>query len=114
MKGATENSAFLHVAGMALQAITSVRAHVHMAKRSFNESQLGYSQRAGKPIALSCTITGEDKYHFLSQLVEIVLPRIKDWKGMSGASGDLSGNMALGLPQEVVGTWPEIAVNYDA
>ena len=65
-------------------------------------------------MAVKCELKGEDSYHFLSKLVEVVMPKIKDYKGVSGGSGDGSGNLALGFGREVVGTFPEIEVNYDA
>lgn len=53
-------------------------------------------------------------WYFLSKMVDLVMPRIKDYKGVSGTSGDSSGNLTWGLSAEVVGLFPEIMVNYDA
>lgn len=53
-------------------------------------------------------------YHFLSKLIDVVLPRIKDWNGIRATTGDSSGNLTFGLEPSVVGTFPEVEVNYDA
>ena len=53
-------------------------------------------------------------YHFLGKLIDVVLPRIKDWNGVRATTGDNSGNLSFGLNPEVVSGFPEIEVNYDA
>ena len=58
-------------------------------------------------------LKGEEMYHFLGKLVDVVLPRIKDWPGIKGSSGDSSGNISFGLVSENVAMFPEIEVNYD-
>lgn len=100
---------------MALQAISGVRATVYMARKSFTAGhRTPHTQRAGKPIAIGVTLEREDMWHFLSTLIDRVLPRVKDWKGIRGSSGDGSGNLGLGLAPDVVGGWPELEINYDA
>ena len=59
-------------------------------------------------------LRGEDMYNFLAKVVEVVMPRIKDYKGVSGSSGDSSGDIGWGFGPEVVGGFPEVEVNYDA
>jgi large subunit ribosomal protein L5 len=101
----------LHVAGMILQAITNVRVQVHKSRSS--EQSWGISP--GKfNIAATATLKGEDMYHFLGKLVNVVLPRIKDWHGVRATTGDGSGNLSFGLDPEVVGGFPEIEINYDS
>ena len=95
---------------MVLQAITSVRCTVHTARISVSNFNLV----KGKAISLTCDLKGEAMWHFLGQCVDVVMPRIKEWKGVNGSSGDGSGNIGWGFPPEVVGAWPEIEVNYDA
>ena len=53
-------------------------------------------------------------YHFVSKVVDVVMPRIKDFRGMKGSSGDSSGNLAFGLKEEEVALFPEVEVNYDS
>ncbi|KXT01417.1 hypothetical protein AC578_9536 [Pseudocercospora eumusae] len=109
VKGAIEDSAHLHVAGMVLQAITNRRVTAHQTAKSV----AGFGIRAGQHLSVSADLHGETMYHFLSKLVDIVMPKIKDWKGVKGSSGDSSGNIAFGLTGEEVALFPEIEVNYD-
>ncbi|KAK5109433.1 hypothetical protein LTR62_006992 [Meristemomyces frigidus] len=109
VKGAIDDSAHLHVMGMVLQAITGVRAESHSAKRSV----AGFGIRAGQHLSLTCKLEGETMYHFLSKLVDVVLPKIKDWQGVKGSTGDSSGHLALGLQPKDVVLFPEVEVNYD-
>lgn len=102
-------SAALHVAGLVLQSITNVRATVHRARKSI--ATLGLRER--QAVSVSCDLTGEDMYCFLAKVVDVVMPKIKDYKGVSGGSGDGSGNLAFGFPGETVAGFPEIEINYD-
>jgi large subunit ribosomal protein L5 len=52
-------------------------------------------------------------YHFLSKCVDVVMPKIKDWRGVKGSSGDSSGNLAFGFTPEEVAMFPEVEINYD-
>ena len=109
VKEAKDNSAFLHVAGMILQSITNVRAEA----RALRKSVAGFGVRQGQHLSVVCDLRGEDAQHFLSKVVEVVMPKIKDFRGMKGSSGDSSGNLALGLTPEEVMLFPEVEVNYD-
>ncbi|KAI5364855.1 Putative ribosomal protein L5 [Septoria linicola] len=110
VKQAAEDSAHLHVAGMVLQAITNVRATAHEIRASV----AGFGIRQGQHLSVTCELRGEDMYHFMSKVVDVVMPKIKDWPGVKGSSGDSSGNLAFGLESEQVALFPEIEVNYDA
>jgi len=99
---------------MVLQAMTGVRVRVSLAKKSQAAGRVKFNQRAGQPIAVTCDLRGEGMWHFLSTLVEVVGPGIKEWRGLRGGSGDGSGNLGVGFGREVVGAWPEVGVNYDA
>ena len=109
VKGAIDDSAHLHVAGMVLQAITNVRATAHATKKSI----AGFGVRQGQHLSATCELKGENMYHFLSKVVDVVMPKIKDWKGVKGTSGDSSGNITFGLTGEEVALFPEVEVNYD-
>lgn len=101
----------LHVAGMVLQAITNVRVETHKSRTNVTE----WGMVAGKQtVAATASLKGEDMYHFLGKLVKVVLPRIKDWRGVHATTGDGSGNLTFGLEPEVVGGFPEVEVNFDA
>ena len=107
---AAGDSAFLHIAGMVLQAITNVRGEVITARKSVAQ----YNQRMGRPMGVKCELYGEDMWDFLSKVVETVMPRMKEYRGVSGGSGDGSGNLAWGFEGDVVGGMEEVAVNYDS
>lgn len=95
---------------MVVQAITNVRATPHQIKKS----SATFGIRAGQFLSVTAELKGEDMLHFLSKCVDVVMPRIKDWKGVKGSSGDSSGNIAFGFSAEEVALFPEIEVNYDA
>jgi large subunit ribosomal protein L5 len=103
-------SQHLHVAGLILQSITNKRIVAHQAR----ESVASWKLVKGKFVSATVDIRGEDMYHFLSKLITVVLPRIKDWKGVKATTGDSSGNLTFGMEPEVVALFPEIEVNYDA
>jgi large subunit ribosomal protein L5 len=109
IKGAIEDSAHLHVAGLLLQSVTGVRPVVHRAKHSV--AQFGI--RAQKPISLTCELRNEQAMEFLDKCVNLVFPRIKDWPGVKGTTGDSSGNLSFGFDRESVILFPEVEVNYD-
>ncbi|KAK2798904.1 hypothetical protein FQN51_007266 [Onygenales sp. PD_10] len=105
-----KGSAPLHVAGMALQAISNVRIQTHKMRGAVAK----WGVIPGKShIAATVELKGEDMYHFFGKLVDVVMPRLKDWKGIKGSSGDSSGNITFGLEPEMVALFPEIEVNYD-
>lgn len=93
-----------------MQAITNHRVEVHRSRT--NEATWGVIK--GKPCSLTVDLKGEDMYHFLGKMIDVVLPRIKDWNGVRATTGDNSGNLSFGLNPEVVAGFPEIEVNYDA
>ncbi|KAF1915684.1 ribosomal protein L5 domain-containing protein [Ampelomyces quisqualis] len=107
---AQENSANLHVAGMILQAVTNVRAVTHKARHNV----VGWGLREGRYVSATATLAHDDALDFLAKLVDVVLPRIKEWKGVPGSSGDGHGNITFGLTPDQLALFPEIEVNYDA
>ncbi|KAF2273780.1 50S ribosomal protein L5 [Westerdykella ornata] len=107
---AQENSAHLHVAGMVVQAMTNVRAQTHKSRSNV----VSWGLRKDKYVSVTADVEREDTFHFLSKLVDVVLPKIKEWKGVSGTSGDGSGNISFGLTPDQVALFPEIEVNYDS
>ena len=109
VKAAKNDSAHLHTAGMVVQAITGVRATPCKSKRDVGQWDL----RKGKFVAVKAELRGEDMYHFLNKCVNVVMPRIKDWHGVKGTSGDSSGNLSFGLDEDAVALFPEIEANYD-
>lgn len=107
---AQENSAYLHVAGMIIQAISNVRVTTHKARHNV----VTWGLRSGKYVSVTADVEREDTFHFLSKLVDVVLPKIKEWKGVRGTTGDGSGNLSFGLTPDQVALFPEVEVNYDS
>lgn len=66
----------------------------------------------GKKSGVKTTIYGNEAYEFVDKLVHLVLPRIKEWQGIKGTTGDSSGNLSFGLTPDDVALFPEIEVNY--
>lgn len=110
LRDAGSDSAYLQVAGMILQAITNVRATVFRAKHNI----ANFNLRKGNPCSVGVELRGEDMYNFLAKVTEVVMPRIKEYKGVNGRSGDSSGDIAWGFGPDTVGTFPEVEINYDA
>lgn len=85
-----------------LAAITGQSPSIRNAKVSI----ASFSLRAGMPVGLSATLRGEKMYSFLDRLFSIVLPRLRDFRGISGKSFDKMGNYTLGFSEHTV--FPEI------
>lgn len=109
VKGAIDDSAHLHVAGIMLQAVTGVRPVVHKARHSV--AQFGI--RESMPVSLTCTMRGNQAYDFVDKCINLVMPRIKDWPGIKGTTGDGAGNISFGFNRESAILFPEVEVNYD-
>lgn len=76
------------------------------AIRNAKVSIASFSLRAGMPVGLAVTLRGARMYSFLDRLFSIVLPRLRDFRGISVKSFDKSGNYTLGLAEHTV--FPEI------
>lgn len=85
-----------------LASITGQAPSVRNAKVSI----ASFSLRAGMPVGLSVTLRGDKMYSFLDRLFSIVLPRLRDFRGVSGKSFDKMGNYTLGFEEHTV--FPEI------
>ena len=102
---AITNSKMLDVAAKELEAISGQKAVITKAKKSIAAFKL----REGMQIAAKVTLRGDRMYVFLDKLFNIVLPRIRDFRGLPRKSFDGRGNYNLGLREQTV--FPEI--NYD-
>lgn len=98
------------MAGMAVQAITNKKIETYKSRS--NVQRWGI-QKDKSHVAVKAELRGEEMYHFFGKLVDVVMPRIKDWKGIKSTSGDGSGNITFGLDPEMVALFPEIEINYD-
>ncbi len=102
---ATENRASLDNARKEIEAITGQHAVITHAKKSISNFKL----RQGMPIGTMTTLRGEKMYEFVDKLVSIVLPRFRDFNGVSPHGFDGRGNYTLGIKEQIV--FPEI--DYD-
>ena len=69
----------------------------------------GFKIRAGMPIGVSVTLRNKIMYEFIDRLVNIAIPRIRDFRGLESSSFDGSGNYSFGIKEQII--FPEI--NYD-
>ena len=88
-----------------LQAITGQKPIERKAKKSIANFKL----REGQIIGLTVTLRGDNMWHFLDRLLNIALPRVRDFRGVSSKSFDGNGNYSLGLTEQVI--FPEIDYN---
>jgi large subunit ribosomal protein L5 len=99
---ATENRKFLDDAARDLGIITGQKAKITVARRSVS----GFKLREGNAIGCMVTLRGQRMYEFLDRLISIVIPRIRDFRGLSPRSFDGRGNYNMGLSEQIV--FPEI------
>jgi len=102
---AVQDSKKAEAAAADLTAITGQHPVITKAKRSIATFKL----REGMPIGCKVTLRRERMYEFLDRLITVALPRVRDFRGISGRSFDGRGNFALGLKEQLV--FPEI--DYD-
>jgi large subunit ribosomal protein L5 len=102
---AVQDSKKVEAAAGDLTAITGQHPVIAKAKRSIATFKL----REGMPIGCKVTLRRERMYEFLDRLITVALPRVRDFRGVSGRSFDGRGNFALGLKEQLV--FPEI--DYD-
>lgn len=99
---AKENSKVLDSAVKELEIITGQKAVLTKAKNSVANFKI----REGMPIGCKVTLRGEKMYEFLDRLVNLALPRVRDFRGISPDSFDGRGNYALGIREQII--FPEI------
>ena len=93
------------VAAADLAAIAGQKPVITRARNSI----AGFKLREGMPIGAKVTLRGARMYEFLDRLVNIALPRVRDFRGLNPKSFDGRGNFAMGIKEHIV--FPEI--NYD-
>jgi len=99
---ATQNAKVLDAASQELGWITGQKPIVHRARKSIAQFKL----RQGMPIGCSVTLRGERMYEFLDRLVNITLPRVRDFRGLPTKAFDGRGNYTLGIRDQLI--FPEI------
>ena len=88
-----------------LSLIAGQKAVITKAKNSI----AGFRVREEMPLGAKVTLRGDRMYEFLDRLINIALPRVRDFRGVKGTSFDGRGNYAMGLKEQII--FPEI--NYD-
>ncbi|MCJ7828055.1 50S ribosomal protein L5 [Patescibacteria group bacterium] len=99
---AVEEKGVVEKAADVLTVIAGQKPKVAQARRAISAFKL----REGMPIGLMVTLRGERMYQFLDKLIRIVLPRLRDFQGVSPDSFDGRGNYNLGLREQLV--FPEV------
>ena len=99
---AKENSKILDSAIADLEKITGQKAVITKAKKAVANFKI----REGMPIGCKVTLRGDRMYEFLDRLVNLALPRVRDFRGVSADSFDGRGNYALGIKEQLI--FPEI------
>lgn len=106
MGQATQNPKLLEKATEELTAITGQKPLVRKARKSIANFKL----REGQAIGAMVTLRGDRMWEFLDRLLNVALPRVRDFKGVSPKAFDGRGNYTLGIREQII--FPE--VNYDA
>jgi large subunit ribosomal protein L5 len=105
MGEATQNPKLVDTAASELGAITGQKPVVCKAKKSV----AAFKVREGMPIGVMVTLRGDRMYEFLDRLMNVALPRVRDFRGVSSKSFDGRGNYTLGLKDQLI--FPEIDYN---
>ena len=99
---AKENAKVLEAAVGDMEIITGQKAIITKAKHSIANFKI----REGQSIGCKTTLRGDKMYEFLDRLVNLALPRVRDFRGVSANSFDGRGNYALGIKEQII--FPEI------
>jgi large subunit ribosomal protein L5 len=102
---ASANAKLLDTAADELKAITGQKPVITKAKKSIAAFKL----RQGMAIGTMVTLRGERMYEFLDRLISVALPRVRDFRGISGKAFDGRGNYTLGIREQLI--FPEIDFN---
>ena len=100
---AASNSKALEAALNEMATITGQKALVTRAKKAI----AGFKIREGMPIGCTVTLRGDKMYAFLERFINLALPRIRDFRGVSPKSFDGRGNYTLGVKEQLI--FPEIS-----
>ena len=99
---AKENAKILEAAVKDLETISGQKAVLTRAKNSVANFKI----REGMPIGCKVTLRGEKMYEFADRLINLALPRVRDFRGVSDTSFDGRGNYTLGIKEQII--FPEI------
>lgn len=99
---AKENAKILEAAMSDMELITGQKPIKTISKRSIANFKI----REGMPIGCKVTLRGEKMYEFLDRLVNLALPRVRDFRGVNPNAFDGRGNYALGIKEQLI--FPEV------
>ena len=99
---AKENAKILEAAVKDMEAITGQKAVTTKAKNAVANFKI----REGMPIGCKVTLRGEKMYEFADRLINLALPRVRDFRGVNPNAFDGRGNYALGIKEQII--FPEI------
>jgi large subunit ribosomal protein L5 len=102
---ASANAKILDVAAEELKSVTGQKPVITKAKKSIAAFKL----RQGMAIGTMVTLRGARMYEFLDRLISVALPRVRDFRGISGKAFDGRGNYTLGIREQLI--FPEIDFN---
>src|SRR3981081_4623652 len=105
MGEAIANAKILDTAADELRSMTGQKPVITKAKKSIASFKL----REGMPIGVMVTLRGDRMYEFLDRLMNVALPRVRDFRGVSSKSFDGRGNYTLGIKDQLI--FPEIDYN---
>jgi len=106
MGGASQNIKVLDAAVLEMTKITGQKPQVTRSKKAISNFKI----RENMPIGCKVTLRGHRMYEFLDRLINISLPRVRDFRGVSGRSFDGRGNFNMGVKEQII--FPEI--DFDA
>lgn len=95
---AVSNSKLIEAAVKDLEMISGQKPVITLAKKSIATFKL----REGAPIGCKVTLRGENMYNFLDKLINIALPRVRDFRGVSSKSFDGRGNYTIGIKEQLI------------
>ena len=99
---ASHDSKFIEAAVADLETITGQKPIITKAKKSI----AGFKLREGQSIGTKVTLRGEKMYEFVDRLINLALPRVRDFRGVNPNAFDGRGNYALGIKEQLI--FPEI------
>lgn len=102
---AIENKNRIDAAVNDLSVISGQRPIVTKARQSV----AGFKLRKGAEIGVKVTLRGKNMYIFLDKLINVAIPRLKDFRGLNKDSFDGNGNYSLGIPEQII--FPEISID---
>ncbi|GAP89101.2 putative 54S ribosomal protein l7 [Rosellinia necatrix] len=105
---AKKNTDHLIVGRAVMQSITGTRPKVTTTKESVAHWGIVKGDRSG----VKCSIYGNQAYEFIDKTVNLVFPKIKEWKGVKGTTGDSTGNIGFGFAPQDMQHFPEVEAAY--